>query len=112
VPDGKLWTQRDRFGNDIYLTHERWAHITDPDNHPEVEPYFDCLRETIRLGRRRQDFYDQNGYQYYRAFPNLPDDNTHLVVCARFRWPMTPDGMVREEKFVTTAYFQTFEDQP
>jgi hypothetical protein len=110
MPDGKLWRQRDRFGNDIYLTHERWAHIIDPDNHPEVEPYFDYVRETIRLGRRRQDPYDPNGYQYYRSFPDLPDDNTHLVVCVRFRWPTEPDGTVREEKFVTTAYFQSFKE--
>jgi hypothetical protein len=27
MSDGKLWTERDRFGNDIYLTRERWTHI-------------------------------------------------------------------------------------
>jgi len=108
--NGKLWTQRDRFGNEIYLTRERWAHITDPDNHPEVAPFFDYVAETIRLGRRRQDPYDLNGYQYYRAFPDLPDDNTHLVVCVRFRWRTDPDGTVWEEKFVTTAYFQSFKE--
>ena len=108
MPGGKLWTQRDRFGNDIYLTRERGEHIVDPDNHPEVEPHFDYLAETIRLGRRRQDPYDPDGYQYYRAFPRLPDDNTHVVVCVRFRWPTDADGTVREEKFVTTAYFQSF----
>lgn len=82
----KLWTQSDRFGNEIYLIHERWAHIVDPDNHPEVAPFFDAVRETIRLGRRRQDPYDPKGYQYYHAFAALPDDNTHLVVCVCFRW--------------------------
>ena len=41
MADGKMWTQRDRFGNDIYLTHERWRYIIDPDNHLEVESYFD-----------------------------------------------------------------------
>jgi hypothetical protein len=35
---GKLWTQKDRFGNEIYLTQERWALIIHPDNHPEVGP--------------------------------------------------------------------------
>lgn len=108
MPDGKLWTQRDRFGNDIYLTQERWAHIIDPDNHPEVEPFFDCVIETIRLGRRRQDPYDPNHYQYYRSFPDLSDDNTHLVVCVRFRWHTDQDGTVRAEKFVTTTYLQSF----
>jgi len=108
MPDGKLWTQKDRFGNEIYLTHERWAHIINSDNHPEVEPFWDQIAETIQLGHRRQDSYDPNGYRYYQPYSNLPDDNTHLIVCVRFRWPTNPDGTVREEKFVTTAYFQAF----
>ena len=33
----KLWTEQDRFGNEIYLTSERWAHIIDLDNHPVYE---------------------------------------------------------------------------
>jgi hypothetical protein len=107
---GKLWTQRDRFGNDIYLTRERWAHIIDPDNHPEVEPFFAYLKETIRLGHRRQDPYDQNSYRYYRAFADLPDDQTHVVVCVRFRWTTGSRGSMRPEKFVTTAYLQAFEE--
>ncbi len=96
MPDGKMWIQRDRFGNDIYLTYERWKHITDQD------------QETIKLGRRRQDPYDPHSYKYYWPFPDLPDDNTHLVVCVRFHWEVEPDGITREEKFVTTAYFQWF----
>jgi len=108
MPDSKLWTVRDRFGNDIYLTLERWAHIV--EQHPEVQPFFDLVAETIRLGRRRQDPYEPNGYEHYRAFSNLPDDNTHVVACVRFRWPTDAEGTVREEKFVTTAYFQCFEE--
>jgi len=110
MASGKLWTQRDRFGNNVYLTRERWTHIIDPDNHPEVENFFDHVKETVRSGRRRQDPYDSNGYQYYRAFPNLPDDNTHMIVCVRFQWHTEADGTVREEKFVTTAYFQAFKE--
>ena len=108
MSDGKLWTQHDRFGNEIYLTRERWTHIINPDDHPEVEPFLDYVAKTLRLGRRRQDPYDPNGYQYYQSYPDLPNDNTHLIVCVHFRWPTTPDGTVREEKFVTTAYFQVF----
>jgi hypothetical protein len=108
MADGKLWTQRDRFGNDIYLTYERWQHIVDLDNHPELEPYFDYLRETIRRGRRHQDPYDPQSYKYYALFSDLPDDNTHIVVCVRFQWITEPDGSIQEEKFVTTAYAQSF----
>ncbi|RLC07332.1 MAG: hypothetical protein DRI57_26100 [Deltaproteobacteria bacterium] len=104
----KLRTQRDRFGNEIYLSDERWAHIIAPDNHPELESCFDYVRQTIHLGHRRQDQYDPGNYQYYRIFPDLPDYNTHIVVCVRFRLAAEPDGTVREEKFVTTAYFQFF----
>jgi hypothetical protein len=110
MPDGKLWTQRDRFGNEIYLTRERWAHIIDPDNHPEVAPFFEYVAETIRLGRRRQDPYDPNGYQYYHAYPDLTDYNTHLVVCVRFGWRTDRDGTLYAEKFVTTAYLQSLRE--
>jgi hypothetical protein len=36
---GQRWTLRDRYGNDIYLTDERWEHITNPRNHPEMLDY-------------------------------------------------------------------------
>ena len=107
---GKLWIVQDRFGNQIYLTYERWLHIIDPDNHAEIEPFLNEIRETVRLGRRLQDPYDTRAYQYYRAFSKLPDDNTHVVVCVRFRFHTIIDGSVREEKFVTTAYLQAFEE--
>lgn len=106
MTSGKAWTQTDRYGNSIYLTWERWAHIVDPDNHPEVEPYFDLIKETVQEGRRRQDKYDPNAYQYYHSYSGLPGQSTHLIVCVRYRWPANPDGTIREEKFVTTAYFQ------
>jgi len=37
--EGKRWTVRDRYGYEIYLTEERWEHIIDPENHPEMEAY-------------------------------------------------------------------------
>lgn len=107
MPGGKLWTQGDRFGNEICLTAERWAHVIAPDNHTEVEPFFEQVRETIRVGKRKQDAYDPRSWEYSHAFADLPLDYTHLVVCVRFRFKMDDAGNEREEKFVTTAYFQT-----
>jgi hypothetical protein len=104
---GKLWSQSDRFGNEIYLTAERWAHIIDPDNHPELVPYFEQVRLTIRNGNRKQDSFDPRSWEYSCPFPGLPLDHTHIVVAVRFRWNISPDGIEREEKFVKTAYFQT-----
>ena len=108
MASGKIWTVRDRYGNDIYLSAERWRHVIDPDNHPEMMPYLDAVAATVQQGRRRQDVYDPNSYQYFHPFPDLPDKNSHVVVCVRFRWSIAADGSMNEEKFVTTAYFQVF----
>jgi len=34
------WNVTDRHGNSIYLTDERWEHIIEPVNHPEMR-YFE-----------------------------------------------------------------------
>ena len=47
---GKRWTVHDAYGNTIYLTHERWEHITEPFNHPEMSDYEEHLEETISRG--------------------------------------------------------------
>jgi len=105
---GKIWTQRDRFGNDIYLTYERWSHIIAPDNHPQVEHYDDYLRETIRTGQRKQDPLISNTYKYYQKFDDLPRRMNHVVAVVVFRWVTDPDETMHEEKFIVTAYFQFF----
>lgn len=51
---GKRWIVRDRYGNDIYLTQERWGHIIDRINHPEMAEYEEQLKETIQSGTRQQ----------------------------------------------------------
>lgn len=101
---GRLWTQQDRYGNVVYLTAERWEHIVHPENHPEVEPYFEEVRETIKRGRRKQDSLRPNAYTYRLPFSDLPDDKTHIVVAVLF--PRTEGaGNGRREGFVVTAYF-------
>lgn len=49
---GKVWTVCDRYGDEVYLTWERWGHIT--SEHVEMENYFDELQVTICLGRQRR----------------------------------------------------------
>ncbi len=44
---GKRRTVQDRYGNDIYPTDERWEHITEPINHPEMRDYEEELKATI-----------------------------------------------------------------
>lgn len=94
------WVERDRYGNEIYLTRERWEHITQPANHPEMEAFEDELRETIRLGTRKQESLDPQKYRYSRAFTDLTASNTHIVavVLLKLRSDLTPNN------FVVTAY--------
>lgn len=41
---GRRWTVRDRSGNEVYLTEERWEHIIEPINHPEMAAYEQQLK--------------------------------------------------------------------
>lgn len=83
---------RDRYGNQIELTDERWRHIV--TYHPELEDCKGEVLETIRKGVRRQDAVEPEKYTYVRKFADLPLDDTHLVVVVK---------MVRNN-FVLTAY--------
>jgi hypothetical protein len=65
---------RDRYGNQIELTDERWRHVV--TYHPELEDYKDQVLETIRKGARRQDVIEPEKYKYARKFADLPLDYT------------------------------------
>jgi hypothetical protein len=101
---GILWKERDRFGHEIYLTEERWRHIVEPTNHPEMEDCLQELRETIRLGRRRQDTLNPQKFRYSHRFENLPESNTHIVVIVLFRFRTIAEGVIIPNNYVVTAY--------
>jgi hypothetical protein len=58
----KKWSVQDRDGRDIYLTEERWHHIT--GRHPELCGYGDDVLNAVRYGRRRQRPQDPQAYIY------------------------------------------------
>jgi len=95
-------------GKVLYLTYERWAHIIDLENHAEVAPYNDYLRETIRLGRRKPDPLIPNAFRYYREFADLPYGMNHLVAVVVFRTVIGSNGPDHVERFIVTAYLQLF----
>ena len=76
------WTVQDKSGNSIYLTQERWGHITDSINHPEMEGYKEELKETIKLGSRKQDPLNPQKYRYAKKFDNLSAGNTACCDCS------------------------------
>jgi hypothetical protein len=101
---GKRWIVRDHYDNEIYLTQERWEHIIDPMNHPEMAAYEEHLKETICSGMRQQDPLNPQKYRYVRAFDDLAADNTHIVVIVLFRFGAEHHGKPMPNNYIVTAY--------
>jgi len=94
----------DRGGREIYLTNERWEHIIDPHNHPEMSVCGEQLKETIRSSVREQDSLNPLKYRYVKAFAGLAEDNTHLVAIVLFRFSEDETEKLLQNNYVVTAY--------
>ena len=100
----RKWMVQDRYGHSVYLTDERWEHITSPANHPGMEDYCDHIKETIKTGRKKQDALDPRKYRYIQWFDDLVEDNNCLIVVVRFKFDVDETGATVENNFVLTAY--------
>ncbi|RJP22598.1 MAG: hypothetical protein C4527_21500 [Candidatus Omnitrophota bacterium] len=109
MPDGRRWEVRERYGNLIYLTYERWQHIIDPMNHPEMSEYEACLKETVRLGKRKQDSLDPRKFRYAMPFNRLYEFNTHIIAIVLFRFTESPNGVFLPNNYIVTAYQKVIE---
>ncbi len=96
------WMVQDRKGRPVYLTQERWNHIT--ARHPELDSHLTDVLDTVRLGRRRQGKRDPNTYTYRRACPRLPVPYNLIVVAVVFRWQESPDSETVPNNFVVSAW--------
>ena len=96
------WTVHDRYGNEIYLTQERWAYIL--RYHPQLEGLHDELLDALRTGRRRQQPEDPMRYKYYQYAVNLPPDYNTIVVVVKFTTQLAADGTFVPNNFVITAW--------
>lgn len=103
---GKRWTIQDHDGNLVYLTQERWEHIVDEMNHPEMADYEEHLKTTIKQGRRRQEPLNPRKYRYSHPFDDLPDDTNHVVAIVLFGFDIDEQGHTRPNNFVATAFFK------
>ncbi len=103
---GKRWIVQDRYGNLIYLTHERWEHIVEPMNHSEMVGYEGFLKTAIKNGKRRQESLNPRKYRYIYPFDNLPDDVNHVVAIVLFGFDVDEHGQTIPNNFVATAYFK------
>ena len=98
------WTVCDPYGNEIYLARERWEHIVEPINHPEMSDFEAHLKETIRSGIRKQDTLNPQKYRYVKAFEGLAEDNTHIIAIVLFRFREGEVGEPVSNNYIVTAY--------
>lgn len=96
------WIVHDRYGNEIYLTQERWRHILEA--RPELEPFLDKFLETIRTGHRRQDALISNEYRYSKQFDELLPENNHIVAIVMFKTKLDDAGNYVPNNFVITGW--------
>jgi hypothetical protein len=96
------WTVQDRYGNEIYLTEERWAHIL--RYHSDLNGLLDELLDTLRKGYRRQEPADPGKYKYYEPCDALPLDYNTIVVVVKFGTQIQADGTFVPNNFVVTAW--------
>jgi len=104
MTDPIRWAVQDRYGNSVYLTRERWEHIIESINHPEMVDYEEELKETVRTGTRKQDTLNPQKYRYSKHFDNLPADNTHIVAIVLFSLRESEIGEIVSNHLIVTAY--------
>ena len=97
----RRWTVKDREGREIYLTEERWEHIT--NEHPELRVHLEDVLATLRQGRRRQQPRDPQTYVYRHSFDTLPPPFNGIIVAVAFRFEWH-NNMLRPNNFVVTAW--------
>ncbi len=67
----------------------------------------DCeeeLKETLRVGKRKQDPLNPQKYRYTVPFDSLAADNTHIIVIVLFRFKEGKSGKSEPNNYVVTAY--------
>ena len=96
------WTAQDRYGNEIYLTQERWEYIL--RYHAELTGLIDDLLDTLKKGRRTQEPADPGKYKYCRLCDALPFEYNAIVGVVKFSTSIQANGVFAPNNFVVTAW--------
>jgi hypothetical protein len=94
----------DKFGNEIYITDERWEHIY--ERHPEINGFEKYVLQTLRLGRRRQQPLEPDVYKYFAFYNDLPENNTEIIVVVKFGQRVMGYDQEKTNNFIITAYMK------
>ena len=96
------WKANDRYGNEIYLTEERWLHIV--EFHPPLREHLKDVLATIRNGRRRQMTRQPNKFRYTRRCESLSGSFNAIIVIVLFRFRPSSDIKTTPNNYVVTAW--------
>ena len=96
------WVLHDRYGNQIYMTEERWQHAL--EKRPWLSAYLENVLATIRQGRRQQDPLNQRKYKYYLPCYELMPEFNHLVVVVLFEQKSDRTGQVILNNYITNVW--------
>jgi len=84
---------KDRFGNVIYLTDERWEHII--KKHSKLNGCRPEVLSTVRSGKRKQDQWFPDKFYYTKKIHALQGRIKEIEVVVIFRWKMNkPDNSI------------------
>jgi hypothetical protein len=101
---GYFVNRHDRWGNEIYITEERWAHIY--ERHPEIIGYEGHVVRTLRSGRRKQQPLEPDIFKYSKSYHDLPGNHIQIIVVVKFGQKIDEQGQVEPDNFVITAYMK------
>ena len=86
---------KEKTGGIIYLTDERWHHIS--SEHPAVANRIEDIKETITTPLAiRESEYDSNVKFYYRYYKNLKSRAKYLMVAVKY---------LNGEGFIITSFY-------
>jgi hypothetical protein len=95
---------KDKFGNQIYITEERWEHIH--KRHPETIGFEKQIINTIRTGDRSQLPLEPDVFKYKKSFDKLPEPHTQIVVIVKFGHKLNQQLKALKNNFVITAFMK------
>jgi hypothetical protein len=96
------WTVHDRYGNELYLTQERWDYIL--RYHHQLDGLLDEVLETLRKGRRHQQPEDPSRYKYAHYCAKLPVEYNTIVVVVKFTTRLGRAATFTANNFVIAAW--------
>ena len=89
-----IFEVEDKSGKKIHLSDERWKHLN--QEHPEVAPYLEEIKETIKNPVKITTYeFDENVKYYYKYFKER-EAAKYLLVIVKY---------LNDHGFIITAYF-------